>query len=825
MKYHTRHMSRRWITSPALAAITVLAGLAFTPTPAIAAPAGAAAASTDTALTPEKLLATQLAIQARKALQEPFETRDTHQAAQATILTDLALELAPRDHELWAQRASLAARAGDEPNLVNALRRYCTLVPTDDTAQWQLTQQLLARYQTLDQRIAAAVNLLDQAESAGLSKPLRSRLASSAAEGFLEVADTEQFGRLLTRAVELDPSNKHAAGMTYRWSLSSGAPPAQVGAAVLNLAKADPVDPHTRRELAEFLLSQGEYTEAVIQFRLAQRLAQARPDQRMVYGWALSLAASGDPDEALALLTEYERSIPAPAEEPAPAAATQPADAEAAPPPSLPTDLELLRLAILHQHQQGPRAKGSLGRLQAKLAPEIEAGNRDAAMQSAWLTLLLDDTAVKPDMLDALRAHDPDPAGLFGSLEGWLQLRANRPFQARDRFTAVRPGEPTALYGTAMSYDNPRDPQRLRLLNRLVASAPTELLGLLAADELATVGEEAEPTPAGAAAARVLDGWQDRIKTPDTLITPWLRVNLAVDPPRLAYLEPVTAKVTLTNATGFAYDLTEASFSPTQLSLYLTLRQGGAIVGRTAPLLVDLRRRLTIQPYETITAPVRIDRTELGALLTGRPFETYDFGVAAVLAMTAPPGPRGVVASSDHVHLVSRGSTQPSEEAIDLWLYAITGPDPLDRFAAAACLARLMAGLQFIRDLSDAQLDLATRIVEKLETYYQDHDPATRAWVVLMSTRDVPEQARLAGVLESAARSDDPLVRISYLATQVNDPASQELDDALRHADRRISRFAEARRNALLKARDAAAKAEQQAAEREAAAEAAAEQK
>jgi len=52
-------------------------------------------------------------------------------------------------------------------------------------------------------------------------------------------------------------------------------------------------------------------------------------------------------------------------------------------------------------------------------------------------------------------------------------------------------------------------------------------------------------------------------------------------------------------------------------------------------------------------------------------------------------------------------------------------------------------------------------------------------------------------VIDLAERSDDPLVRIVYMVTQVDDPSSAALTDAIRHDNSIISGFAEALKEGL----------------------------
>jgi tetrahydromethanopterin S-methyltransferase subunit H len=75
--------------------------------------------------------------------------------------------------------------------------------------------------------------------------------------------------------------------------------------------------------------------------------------------------------------------------------------------------------------------------------------------------------------------------------------------------------------------------------------------------------------------------------------------------------------------------------------------------------------------------------------------------------------------------------------------------------------------------------------------------PAELAWTLYSTQSRDQAGSPMSPVFQVAGRSDEAIVRVAYLLTQVTDPQAPALVDALRSDDEQLRRFAVAWRQAL----------------------------
>ena len=88
-------------------------------------------------------------------------------------------------------------------------------------------------------------------------------------------------------------------------------------------------------------------------------------------------------------------------------------------------------------------------------------------------------------------------------------------------------------------------------------------------------------------------------------------------------------------------------------------------------------------------------------------------------------------------------------------------------------------------------------MVEAVIERFPNLDPMAQAMVVRFMIPTEDSQQRFARIHALAQRSDDALVRITYLATQVAEPDSPVIDAALRDGNEDVAAFAQGLRAAL----------------------------
>ena len=203
----------------------------------------------------------------------------------AWLMLGEAERLAPEDEHIVRMRLEAAFGMGDADAVLDQTRRVLQLDPDDEISQLRLITNQITRRQTVGERLAIYEGLVgERGRKAGLSAPLRSRLALDGALLMREQGDMDGFVRLLDAAVELDSTNKEAA-LTALAFFSESVDNALGRLDLLsNLLYADPVDPNVHDTISRELAAGGA-------FRGANRFLANEID--------ILVAAGRNPDETL----------------------------------------------------------------------------------------------------------------------------------------------------------------------------------------------------------------------------------------------------------------------------------------------------------------------------------------------------------------------------------------------------------------------------------------------------------------------------------------------------------------------------------------------
>jgi tetratricopeptide (TPR) repeat protein len=788
------HLKKHRAPARQIIALSVMATILMGSHSNALAPAQAAEAPAPSlAQSPQQMVADQWVLLAGLALREQ-EQPSQATLKRVTVLLDQAIKLNDADAELWRLRAELAKLSSDSPALNTALRQVTKLDPSDDATQWKLILRAIEPLQTVQQRLAAIDRMLTGTGSEQFSAPLRSRLASYAAAAARESGDLGSLSAYLKQATALDGSNLAAAQMVYDVLSSRQRPLIDVGSALLRVIEADPMQPAWRQRLAMLLASGSAYREAASQFRAANTLGQPVTDPMAVYPWAMSLGASDRVDEALQIISQVRKAFttPAAATTTQPDAATQPAAVAMA----LPADLSLLQMVLLDMLEQKKAAENVLASVTAELRTDAAGGSAEASASLAWVLALVNrelPEAAKQLEIAGKKLGVNHP--LLQRTSGWLAMRGGDNAKARTILTPLAESDPFAAVGVALSFaDVSERTQRQQWLTRAVTDAPVSLAALIAQRKLLEMGVRQVVTPDGQALANAVDRWQKWLLTPSPTSVSLVQLSAKLDVTRADYLQPVVVKLTFRNMTELPLSIESGGAVPTRVVLVLTPRSGGRAMESVAPLVVELDRRLRLEPRAGVEVAVRLDRGALGWVLSQNPTELLNFSVTAVLdpvvsGQQIRPGPMGQV---EHIGQVDRRAMALSDASIKQWIAWLGTGTPTEKYTAAAALARsLDQGVGAGGEVAEE----AKPIVAALNQSFAGLDPLLQAWTV----RFLP--AKAAGVLgpvyDAVARSKDAMVRVAFLATQVKDPASPQIDAALRSPDEQVKAFAAALRESL----------------------------
>ncbi len=185
---------------------------------------------------------------------QPSPTPADYEIAMRTL--ELARELTPEDAELARRIVAAAWGTGDTNALVEATRALLRLDPLDTVAQLRLITARISRSQTAEERLALYDRFLGPL-GAKLDSSVRSRLALDAALLLREQGDEERFVTMLNRAMTLDGTNKAAAQLALTFYAGRVTDPVGRFEMMLHLLYADPLDPNVHLAIAQELADHG----------------------------------------------------------------------------------------------------------------------------------------------------------------------------------------------------------------------------------------------------------------------------------------------------------------------------------------------------------------------------------------------------------------------------------------------------------------------------------------------------------------------------------------------------------------------------------------
>jgi hypothetical protein len=805
MKMHTmRRTSPLQRVSILLATVLVILGAAV-PAPRAAAQDMGFAESVNT----DQLMADQLMAMAWMVFGRESEPRPD-QLERARILLDMAVKLAPDDEGLWQLRASLARTTEDPELLIDSLRNYLRLEPYDDSAQLELIKARLSGIEALDEYLAKVESMLRSETAQQLSEPLRSRLATLAAQAAQEIGDPQRSASWLGYAIKLDAANPEAARMMYQLSIDREGTPRQQAAALVNLLKASPVDPSVRIALANLLMQQAVYVQAVDQYKFAMDLVDTQTRLELLTQYTLCLVAAGREDEVPPLLLELQLFIKqmTDAQNQQQEEVTMDEEEEPQAPslddlPALPTTLEFARLILMHDSNP-VAARESFQSLRDSAAAIQEAEQQQESLQQlAWIGAVFNQDADWVLQRIELMGQDNEHARLAS---GWLALRRGETETARGIFESLGTENMFARLGLA-ELPGLSEQEKAEALQQIVWDDPTSMGAVVASRRLQKMGKSITATPEGVPIRVLVDDLSRQLWTPALTVSPWVRLNLTVTPGSFGYLQPMKARVTVRNVTRMPLSVGAGGAVQPVLMAMCSPSIRNEPMGRLQPTFFNMGRRLTLQPNASIQADIRLDRFDMGQLAAIYPTATITY---SALAMLDPrplanggivPGPLG--ASTSVGSLQARG-TPATPSNLQLWMKDLDGTDPAVR---ALAISRLLVIARQPAE-STEMLDLRSRVSDLVSQRYPSFDRILQAWTVRFMLPDEEDQPVAQRVIDLAQRSDDPMVRIVYLVMNAKEPTSPALTDAIRHDNPTIRAFAQAMKTGLEEDAKRAAEAE-----------------
>lgn len=715
----------------------------------------------------------------------------------AQILLDTALKLNPENAQAWAMRVEMAEAVGDQEMYEKALVRYLATGIRDDRASYELIQYRLAKENpTLDGQLRKLEDLLDGPGGRGLNGPLRSRLASHATSLAKELLDEKARRKWAVEAARSDPANAEAAAEMLSLVNELTQDTLRRGTATVNLVRADPLNPAPRLALSRILAKEGIYERAAQQYQVvATRLSRQPLALEAYIEWAHCLVITGQDELALQLISQYERALQPQNTQPA-GEGQDTAQTKTPEPVALPVELELVRLALLDGDDQRGEAQAIFDRVLKTFATPDDAGDQ-------LKTVVVDQRAVvaalfAPDLVQAQAVIDEHQRNEFATeglnqvAKGWLALRRGEHAKAEQLLGPLANDLPIASCGLALAVGID-DAGRANRLRKAMAGLPaTSVVTLAAGRAISKLGQSPKPSDTGLALASLMSKYPPSFWLVDLERTPWIEARIQIEPARINPLEPVAAEITVWNTSRFPIAIGEnAAIKPNAMVL-ISASASGRPVPPPAPIVLDIGRRFTLLANERLTFDTRIDYHQFGELRAANPGAVLIFDARLIVnpAMT-PAGtwmPSGI-GGTDEARKAFIQSKPAQEAAIDPWIKAITSGVATEKLEA---LARL-AGLSSQSQPDFVTPDLLERLRPKLYEAWGTGTNAERAWILINTIGlDQPDSTSYPKLLELAKQRDDPMIWLALLSSQVDDPDSPLLREAVGRQDMpSVSRFAE----------------------------------
>ena len=191
----------------------------------------------------------------------------------AILLKDIS-SIVPNDAQVIRRWIEAAHAAGDEDMVMEATRALVKVDPSDTVAQLRLLTKRFSQIQIAKDRLSAYEQFLDKASAVDAS--VRSRISLDAALLARDIGNEEKFVALLTKATQLDSTNKPAAFLAYVYF--SQRSPDDMGRLELlsNLLMADPLDASVHVQIRDLLASRGSWSTAERFHSIASRILNAK---------------------------------------------------------------------------------------------------------------------------------------------------------------------------------------------------------------------------------------------------------------------------------------------------------------------------------------------------------------------------------------------------------------------------------------------------------------------------------------------------------------------------------------------------------------------
>ncbi len=760
---------------------------------------------------------------------------------KALLLLREAAKLDPENAENWRFLMKVAALAERDDLYQEALRQIARVDPYDDVARLRLLNTNLESCNSVEDLVKRYHKVLAPENRDLIGSALASRLALDLALLQRRHGDMEAFADALADAAATDPSNRSAAGMAAGFFRMHVEDPYAEAELLTNLIIADPTEVTSQVALAKLLLENGAYAAAEKLYDLAARnhgVVDRMPPPGLLADQALAQWAVGNRKAALETIhirqNEIDNRLRASAFGENPELdRLELAKLHAPVEPTLAT----VRAAIFAQigeKETFAAIASSMDVYQQLLEWGREEGQAaDSAeiarirVRMAWIAAWLgNDVQQIQGLLDQAAEYKPLTDLASTRFEGWIAIHRGELDRAVELLTPIAQADPPSGLGLARAQlllGRKKDAARAYL--DVARSQPGSLLGIWASNNLAEIVGARTPLTEH---AREMDRLIASIpgaffRYPES---PTLAVEMTLRPPELtiAPYDPVIINIEIVNNSAFPLALDrDGPIRPQIVLLFSTPLKSLRMAEELSEIIIDLDRRLCLQPKERLVVPVDLRRYALGDVMKTIVLRGTMVQVRGILNFvvtgkgTIVPS---LLGSEDKTSTIRIEGRDINNDWLEAAIDAIADPTDPEDLATIAMLCPVVAQPLAVpnqaqlerlppevRKAVDDQFDLQARVRDALIEAFPKLDSAGKAWVLGMMPAEFnirPSDRRLTPIREMALNSNEPLQHLSYLLFQISSPDDPILQIASRSEHASVRNLADGYMRMMQKRRDAA---------------------
>ena len=813
MRPTATHTNTPALTRPTVLAVIVCLFAVFTAT--------AAQTVRNTTPTVEERLAAEFARASRSTIGIEIPTISALEAAVVLAREAAALDL--ENINRWRLVAQVASESEDDEALAEALNQMSRLDRDDDVVQLaRLNRAIDARGQTLESRAEAVETILAAADRGEASGALASRLAFDLAMLHLRADDVDGYIRSLARALQYDSSNAAAAASAAGFLLASAGDAYGTAELLINWLMADPSNRQVQGELARLLIDEGASRGATRMYELLINSIEATRQivpEPVIADLAIAQWAGDDVDAALRTLDDREREITVRLN----TRATQLRRMEEANPgstrdiPAMPSVYTLgttagtIRTAILSLERPGDiteefellRASFDVQRdtildnadRAINVDPEeIQRAIAEIALSRAFVSLWLlkDVEAAETALAEANRSASVSDEAVE-RFAGWFALRRKVPEEAVAILEPMADADPLARLGLALAYEELENREKavetLRALHEMRGpEGPMRgsLVGVWAKRKLEVdYGMRTPPAPETDRLEQLVTSIPRSMDSLPLSATSAIQVSIRGPVEEVQPFDPIPIRIELTNNSAVALAIDSAGpIRPSLIllpdtSMFLETRSLQA----TPPIVIDLKRRLRLEPRERLVIEIDAREYQLGQMLNAQVLPGAFIRLQAIVNHVVvgegvyAPGPLGSSDRSDMVRV--EGVNLSDLRDVLKRLRERPGRDTIRESAVIQRVAQRNIDPATLTDDQRKELsDMRNGVFRSFSTL----DPVGRAWLVAVSPPGTLTQPIVDRIANEASR----LPRIAYLIRHPSDLTDPILVAALASEDDEI---------------------------------------